>query len=145
MRLTIHTDYAFRMLTYVALKEGERSTIREIAEAYGISRNHLMKVAHELQRHGYLNTSRGKGGGLTLARAPAQIGLGDVVRHMEPDLFMAECFGKDNQCVITPHCGLKNILNESLHAFLSHLDGYSLADVTGSRTEELVRDLKLVR
>jgi Rrf2 family protein len=93
MRLTLYTDYAVRMLMFVALRDGQRGTIREIAAAYGISRNHLMKVAHNLQREGYLTTTRGKGGGLQLALPPDQIRLGTLVRTMEPDLILAECFG----------------------------------------------------
>lgn len=143
MRLTLHTDYAVRMLMFVALRDGQRSTIREVASAYGISRNHLMKVAHELQHAGYLTTTRGKGGGLTLALAPEQIGLGSLVRAMEPDLMMAECFGPDNRCVITPHCRLKYILDEALNAFLTTLDQYTLADVTAPRAQKLRQYLNL--
>ncbi|XOZ32394.1 Rrf2 family transcriptional regulator [Halomonadaceae bacterium KBTZ08] len=143
MRLTSHTDYAVRMLIFLALREGQLGTIREVASAYAISRNHLMKVAHELQGHGYLRTLRGKGGGLRLALPPEQIRLGDLVRTMEPDLKMAECFGCDNQCVITPSCQLKFVLDEALGNFLKVLDGYSLADVTSPRAHKLREHLAL--
>ena len=143
MRLTRHTDYAVRMLMFLALRDGQLGTIREIASAYSISRNHLMKVAHELQRNGYLETIRGKGGGLRLALSPERIMLGDLVRTMEPDLKMAECFGCDNQCVITPSCQLKFVLDEALGAFLGVLDSYSLEDVTSPRAQKLRQHLAL--
>lgn len=143
MRLTSHTDYAVRMLIFLALREGQLGTIREVASAYGISRNHLMKVAHELQGHGYLQTIRGKGGGLRLALPPEQIRLGELVRTMEPDLKMAECFGCDNQCVITPSCQLKFVLDEALRNFLKVLDAYSLDDVTSPRAHKLREHLAL--
>lgn len=132
MRLTSHTDYAFRLLTYISLKGGDKATIREVAEAYDISRNHLMKVTHQLQRSGYLTTVRGKGGGLTLALAPAEIRLGEVVRAMEPDLLVAECFGCGNQCVITPDCRLKHYLATALDGFIASLNEHTLADLVQS-------------
>jgi Rrf2 family nitric oxide-sensitive transcriptional repressor len=132
MRLTSHTDYAFRLLTYVSLKNGEKSTVREVAEAHDISRNHLMKVAHQLQKVGYLATVRGKGGGLTLARAPTEIRLGEVVRDMEPDLLVAECFGSGNQCVITPDCRLRHHLASALTSFIDTLNEHTLADLVQS-------------
>jgi len=143
MRLTLYTDYAVRMLMFVALRDGQRGTIREIAAAYGISRNHLMKVAHKLQREGYLTTTRGKGGGLQLALPPDQIRLGTLVRTMEPDLILAECFGPCNQCVITPSCQLKFILDDALKAFLAKLDEYTLDDVTSPRAQKLRQHLGL--
>lgn len=143
MRLTRHTDYAVRMLMFLALRNGQLGTIREIADAYDISRNHLMKVAHELQRNGYLETLRGKGGGLRLAAPPEQIMLGDLIRTMEPDLKMAECFGCDNQCVITASCQLKFVLDEALGAFLQTLDAYSLDDVISPRAQKLRQHLGL--
>lgn len=143
MRLTQYTDYAVRMLMFVALRDGQRGTIREIAAAYGISRNHLMKVAHNLQREGYLTTTRGKGGGLQLALPPDQIRLGTLVKTMEPDLILAECFGPCNQCVITPNCSLKYVLDDALKAFLAKLDEYTLEDVTSPRAQRLRQDLGL--
>ncbi|TDT44239.1 BadM/Rrf2 family transcriptional regulator [Halospina denitrificans] len=143
MRLTLYTDYAVRMLMFVALRDGQRGTIREIAAAYGISRNHLMKVAHNLQREGYLTTTRGKGGGLQLALPSDEIHLGTLVRTMEPDLILAECFGPCNQCVITPSCQLKFILDDALKAFLAKLDEYTLDDVTSPRAQKLRQHLGL--
>ena len=143
MRLTLYTDYAVRMLMFVALRDGQRGTIREIAAAYGISRNHLMKVAHNLQREGYLTTTRGKGGGLQLALPPDQIRLGTLVRTMEPDMILAECFGPCNQCVITPNCRLKYVLDDALRAFLAKLDEFTLEDVTSPRAQKLRQHLGL--
>ena len=143
MRLTLYTDYAVRMLMFVALRDGQRGTIRDIAAAYGISRNHLMKVAHNLQREGYLTTTRGKGGGLQLALLPGQIRIGTLVRTMEPDFMMAECFGPCNACVITPHCQIKYVLDDALRAFLAKLDEYTLEDVTSPRAQKLRQNLGL--
>lgn len=141
MHLTLHTDYGLRVLIYLALLGEQRGTIREVAEHYGISRNHLMKVAHRLQQLGYVEGVRGKGGGLSLALSANEIPLGRFVRDMEPDLLIAECFGPDNRCVITPHCNLRGFLNEALQSFLDTLDGYTLADITQGREKALRTDL----
>lgn len=131
MRLTFHTDYALRLLIYLAARPDRLATIKEISEAYNISRNHMMKVAHELGRSGFLETVRGRGGGLRLSRLPEEIGLGDVVRAMEEDFRIVECFDPErNTCVITSACRLKGILNEGLQAWLAVLDRYTLKDLT---------------
>src|SRR6185295_8157636 len=102
MRLTFYSDYSLRLLMYAAVRHGELVTIQEIANAYGISKNHLMKVAFELGRNGYLETVRGRNGGLRLARDPKAIGLGEVLRSTEEDFDMVECFDpKSNTCVIS--------------------------------------------
>ena len=131
MRFTRYTDYALRVLMYLGLKpEDELATIREIAESYDISENHLMKVAHRLGQNGYIVTVRGRQGGLRLAKAPAAINLGDVVRHCEDDLRIVECFDPDtNTCPIAGVCALPAVLDEALAAFLAVLDGYTLADL----------------
>ena len=130
MRLTFHTDYALRMLIYLAVRPDRLATIKEISEAYDISRNHMMKVAHELGRSGFLETARGRGGGLRLSRPPEDIGIGDVVRAMEEDFRIVECFDQErNTCVITGACRLKGILNEGLQAWLAVLDRYTLRDL----------------
>lgn len=132
MRLMTYTDYGLRLLMYVVLKEGELATIAEVAEAYGISKNHLMKVAYHLGLHGYLETVRGRGGGLRLARAPERIGLGEVVRRMEDDFTLVECFAPaEDHCCITRACRLKGVLGEALKAYLAVLDKYTLADLAG--------------
>jgi Rrf2 family nitric oxide-sensitive transcriptional repressor len=132
VRLTVYTDYGLRLLMYVALKKNGLTTIQEVADAYSISKNHLMKVAYDLGRHGVLETVRGRGGGLSLARAPEKIGLGEVVRRLEEDFTMVECFSPDaNACSITGPCRLKGVLREALNAYLAVLDRYTLADLTG--------------
>ena len=143
MRLTVHTDYALRMLIYLALCAPERSTIQEIAEAYGISKNHLMKVAHELGRAGWVETLRGRGGGLRLKGRPAAIRVGAVVRRMEEDFRLVECFDPDSDtCRITPACRLQGVLREAGLAFIDVLDGYTLADLV-DRPRALARLLDI--
>ena len=141
MRLTTYTDYGLRLLMYVALKDGELATIQEVADAYAISKNHLMKVAYNLGQYDYLETVRGRGGGLRLARAPERINLGDVVRRMEDDFAMVECFEATNTCSITRACRLKGILGEALNAYLVVLDKYTLADLLGHSKQTLAKML----
>ncbi len=130
MRLTAFTDYCLRALIYVALKGDEIATIDEIAERYAINRNHLVKVIFRLGQLGYLDTLRGKGGGIRLAKDPAKINLGRLVRQTEDDLALVECFqGRDCLCVIEPACVLKKALHQALNAFLKTLDGYTMADL----------------
>ncbi len=131
VRLTVYTDYALRLLMYVALRSEGLVTIQEVAKAYGISRNHLMKVAYDLGRFGFLETVRGRGGGLRLARAPEKIRLGDVVRKMEEDFTLVECFADGSStCRIDGSCRLQHVLSDALKAYLGVLDRYSLADLT---------------
>jgi Rrf2 family transcriptional regulator, nitric oxide-sensitive transcriptional repressor len=136
MELTFYTDYSLRTLMYLALERERLCTISEIAETYGISRNHLVKVVHGLARGGFVTSYRGKGGGITLARDPERIGVGELVRYTEGPPRLAECFrGRRNSCVITPSCGLKNVLAEAANSFLKVLDGYTLADLVDRRTQ----------
>lgn len=139
MYITQHTDYALRALIYLGLNEDRLVTIQEIAERFAVSRNHLMKVVNALIRAGYVEGMRGKGGGLRLARAPREIGLGDVVRHMEPSMELVECFGSDCHCILDPACHLKGALSEALAAFLKVLDGRTLADLIGKRERAILR------
>jgi len=132
MKLTFYSDYSLRLLMYVSLKRDGLVTIQEVADAYGISKNHLMKVAFELGRKGFLETVRGRGGGLRLGRPPEKIGVGEVVRAMEEDFTMVECFDpKANQCVITGPCRLRGALSRALKAYFAVLDEYTLADLAG--------------
>lgn len=126
----MYTDFSLRVLIYLGAKEkNELSTIQAISDAYGISKNHLMKVTHELGKLGYIETIRGRGGGIRLAMDPKDINIGQVVRHTEDDFHIVECFDcKTNTCVISPVCGLKGALNRALFAYLKVLDGYTLAD-----------------
>jgi len=130
MRLTSFTDYCLRVLIYAGTKGDARATIDEMAATYGISRNHLMKVVFRLGQLGYLDTVRGKGGGVRLARDPAEINLGRLVRETEEDMALVECFeGRPGACRIEPSCVLRRVLHEALAAFLAVLDDYTLADL----------------
>ena len=134
MRLTIYTDYSLRLLIYLALKEDGLATIAEIARKYRVSKNHLMKVAYQLGIAGYLETVRGRSGGLRLAKPAAAINLGEVVRHTEPDMDLVPCFVRnDTSCAITRCCVLRGALDKARLAFLEVLDGYTLADLARPR------------
>jgi Rrf2 family nitric oxide-sensitive transcriptional repressor len=135
MRLTYHADYALRLLMYAALKDGELVQIQEVADAYDISKNHLMKVAFQLGKLGFLDTVRGRNGGLRLARPPEAIVIGDVVRKTEQDFTLVECFDPEsNTCVITGPCRLRGVLREALNAYLAVLDQHTLADLIKPRS-----------
>lgn len=137
MRLTLHTDYALRMLMYLALNADRRPTIEEIAQRHGISRNHLMKVAATLAQHGFVDSLRGRNGGLALARPAAAINIGTVVRATEDNFTLVECFdGGGSNCVVAPACQLKQPFREAVQAFLGVLDRYTLADMLGSRASQ---------
>ena len=137
MQLTLHTDYALRVLLYIRLHPDRKVTILEVAQGYDISKNHLMKVVQKLVRLGYLESVRGRRGGLTLALPPEQINLGTVVTQMEPSLDLVECFDlEQNTCPIEPACDLKHILYEAQQAFLTSLKQYTLADLA-SRPAQL--------
>ena len=129
MRLTLYSDYSLRVLLYLSRKEGETATITELAEYYKISRNHLVKVVHNLGLLGFISTSRGKHGGIRLARPASDITVGEVVRQTEPDFDLLECFNPEtDHCVITQSCHLKSVLFEARSAFLNVLDRQTLAD-----------------
>lgn len=135
MKLTRFTDYSLRVLIYLGLKDKDRVTIREISDAWGISRNHLMKVVSLLTRMGYLDARRGPGGGIALARPPGEIIIADVVRDMEDDLNLVECFREDGACIIKPICKLKTALNQALAAYLDTLERYTLLDLLRPRIQ----------
>lgn len=137
MRLTLYTDYSLRVLLYLGAMDAEKlATIKEISEAYGISKNHLMKVTHELGKLGYIETIRGRGGGIHLALKPEEIVLGKVIRETEEDLYLVDCFNPESVgCIISPVCSLKGALNKALHAYMSVLDEYTLADFLHSKEE----------
>lgn len=131
MKLTAFTDYSLRVLIYLAAAPTRRATIAEIATAFKVSENHLTKVVHFLGKQGWLTTVRGKGGGMTLAVAPEDIGVGEVVRRTEGAPLPAECFERDGgNCPIVRCCRLKGVLSEAVDAFHAVLDKYSLADLT---------------
>jgi len=129
MRLTAFSDYALRLLMYAAASGERLVTIEETCQVFKISRGHLMKVANLLTREGFLKAVRGRSGGLTLARRPADIRLGDIVRATEPDFALVECFATGNQCIITKCCRLPDVLNEALNAFVETLNRYTLQDL----------------
>lgn len=129
MRLTNFTDYALRVLMYAAAHGDRLITIEETADAYGISRAHLMKIVNLLTRSGYLRAVRGHSGGLALARQPSKIRLSEVMRATEPDFALVECFTCENRCRITLHCRLRGALQEAMGAFWKTLDRYTLADL----------------
>lgn len=131
MRLTRYTDYAVRVLLYLGARPDRQCSIGEIADAYGISRNHLMKVVNDLANIGFVASSRGRGGGIRLGCAPEDINVGALVRHTEEGFDLVEC----GSCLIAPACGLTGALREALAAFMAVLDGYTLADLLAKRAE----------
>jgi Rrf2 family nitric oxide-sensitive transcriptional repressor len=132
MRLTTFTDYALRVLIYVAVHPERRTTISEIATAFDISENHLTKIVHTLGKEGFLVNVRGRGGGIELARPPASISVGAVVRATESHV-PAECFDRSsNTCHIAPHCRLRSVLAEAVRAFDAVLSKYTLADLVAN-------------
>ncbi len=130
MRLTSYTDYALRSLIFLGLNRDRLVTIQDIADLHGISKNHLMKVVHQLGVSGMVETVRGRHGGLRLGREPADINIGEVVRYTETDFYMAECFNPDNVgCAYSASCTLKGVLGAATAAYLQVLDGVTLADM----------------
>ncbi len=129
MRLSTFSDYSLRVLIYLGINQEGLVTIAEIARAYQISENHLMKVVHQLGKAGFIETVRGKGGGMRLARDPFSIQVGDVVRHTENDLFLVECMAPDSVCRIQEACRIKNIMAEGLESMFAVLNRYTLADL----------------
>jgi Rrf2 family nitric oxide-sensitive transcriptional repressor len=138
MRLTTFSDYSLRVLIYLGVHSERLATIDEIAHAYGVSENHLMKVVRHLAQRGYIETTRGKGGGMRLALSPEKINVGDVVRGTEENVTLVECFDKaTSDCRIAPACLLKGILGRAMREFFAVLDGYTLADLLVTRPKLL--------
>ena len=131
MRLTRYTDYAMRVLLYLGVRQDRLCSIAEIAQAYGISQNHLMKVVSDLVSAGYLVSVRGRFGGVRLARPPDQINVGAVVRHTEDGFDLVDC----GSCIIAPACGLTGALHQALAAFMKVLDGYTLEGLLSRRVD----------
>ena len=135
MHLTAHTDYALRLLIFMAIrKDDEPATVQDVAKRYGISSHHVAKVARTLVHKGYLVSHRGRGGGLALTRPANQINIGEVVRQTE-NLRLLECFGPSSTCPIDPACTLKGVLGQAMQAFLDVLDRYNLLDLVENRDE----------
>lgn len=136
MHLTQWTDYALRVLMYCAAYENREQpvTISEIAEAHGISRSHLTKIVRQLAALELLDTTRGRGGGMRLMRAPKDIVVGAVVRATETNFEMVECFSSDHStCRISSNCNLKGVLERATRSYLAVLDGVTLADLVPER------------
>lgn len=135
MQLTLFTDYALRSLLYLAAHPDKASNVKEIAEHYGISRNHLVKVVHKMATLGLIESSKGKGGGIRLASDPADMRLGNIVRLME-NMDIVECFNKDtNTCCISEVCRLKHFLFEAAQSFIQTLNKYTLQDAAKNRSQ----------
>lgn len=150
MRLTQHTDYAIRALMFAAsrhIRQGPEalSSIQEIAEAYGISRNHLMKVVNRLAQAGMLQTVRGRNGGLRLGRDPADLRLGEVVRVVEEDMALVECFGGESSCPLNDGCRLASALDQARTDFLASLDRHTLADLVPRAKAQQIISLTMLR
>lgn len=137
MKLTLFTDYSIRALLYLGSRPERLCSIGEVAQAYRISQNHLMKVVNQLARQGYVESVRGRAGGIRLGRAPEIINLGALVRDTEEGFDLADCSG----CVVASACGVTGVLNEAVGAFLAVLDRYTLADMLTSRLK--LRELLL--
>ncbi len=136
MKLTLHTDYALRMLIYLAARDTESlAKTADIAEAYDISRHHLVKVTAELADCGYIESVPGRGGGIRLARAPRDISVGAVVRDLEPSLAVVECMEDEPKCVITPVCELRRVLGLAMREFLDYLDDHTVEDISQNKSE----------
>lgn len=134
MRLTTFTDYSLRTLIYLASLPGSRARIADVATAFEVPENHLVKVVHALGKGGWLNNVRGHGGGMELASPAESIRVGSVVRATEGEAMLAECFGDSaGQCAIAHACRLRGVFNEALTAFYSVLDRYTLADLVTNR------------
>lgn len=132
MRLTLKTDYALRTLLFLGQQRERLSSIGEVARFHSISENHLVKVVHELGRHGFIETIRGKGGGIRIAPSTMQARIGDVVRAMEDDMALVACFGPQEPgraCLLTDACSLQGLLHQALRAFMAELDRYTIADM----------------
>lgn len=139
MQLTLQTDFSLRTLIYLGLQPaGQLSTVTEVAEAFHIPRNHLVKIAHRLGKEGFIDTVRGKNGGIRLARPTAEINIGELVRCIEPTLNPVDCRKPDGPCVILPSCRLKGVLNEASLAFVRVLESYTLADIV-AEPEQLLK------
>ena len=142
MRLAGFTDYSLRVLIYLALKDNERSTVSEIADKYQISKNHLVKVVHNLSSMGVINSFKGKGGGICLARPLKEINIGKLVKELEMESPLVECLGLDGECRINSSCKLKGALKLAEKNFFDTLESYTLADIITNKST-LVSSLEL--
>jgi Rrf2 family nitric oxide-sensitive transcriptional repressor len=136
MRMTLQTDYALRMLIYLAIHDPRPSTVHDVAESYGISRNHLLKIVLRLRDMGLVATARGRSGGIHLAVPPEKVNVGEVIRALGDEFPVVECMKSGGgACVLSPICRLKGIVREALGAYLAVFDKYTLADLVANRAE----------
>ena len=135
MRLTQFTDFSLRTLMFLAMKDGELSTVSEISELYDISRNHLVKVTHNLAKEGLIESFKGKGGGIRLAKDPSEINIGKVVAKLEADTVLVECMGDLGKCKIDPACKLKSVLAKAKKNFYVVLEEYTLKDIVKNKDQ----------
>jgi Rrf2 family nitric oxide-sensitive transcriptional repressor len=147
MQLSVFTDYSLRVLLYATAHDDRLCATAEVASNFDISRHHVVKVVHALQRHGYLETSRGRAGGFRLAQPPERIRVGEVVRRTEGSLALVECFAREtSRCPLAPACGIEGMLHEAFDAFFAVLDRTTLADlVSRPRWAARVRLLQPLR
>jgi len=135
MQLTRFTDYGLRSLIYLTAHQDKLSTVKEISEYYGLSRNHLVKVIHRLSQLGWIESSKGKGGGIRLANNVQELRLGDIIKRLESNMNLVECFNHDkNKCKITNICQLRHYLNEAYHSFINILNKYTLTDTVKDKS-----------
>lgn len=136
MRMTLQTDYALRTLIYLAIHDPRPSTVHDVAESYGISRNHLLKIVPKLRDMGLVATARGRSGGIRLAMRPETVNVGDVIRALGDEFPVVECMrAGGGDCVLSPICRLKGVVREAVGAYLSVFDKYMLADLVANREE----------
>ena len=141
MNLTLHTDYSLRILLYLAEHNDRPVSTREISDAYGISRTHLVRVVQTLQSHDFVHAATGRNGGLTLGCDPKHINIGDVIRATEPNFRIVECFDiENNTCLILPACSLRGVLDNALKAFFKALEKYTLADIVQMKGTARISD-----
>lgn len=137
MKLTQYTDLGLRMLMYLALRYENTCTIQEVSERFAVSKNHMVKISHQLTKSGLIESTRGRYGGIRLARSPESINVEEALYSTEDNFDLVECFGANNHCVITDVCKLSGTLNNAREAFFSVLRQVSLADlVKSSKTLE---------
>lgn len=131
MQLTMYTDYSLRTLIFLSLAGEKPATISEISDFYNISRNHLVKVVHNLSKSGFIISTRGKGGGIRLSKPAKDIVIADVVKQTEPNFHLVECFNESNEqtCTVLPICALKSVLVEAMNQFNRVLENHTLEDV----------------
>ncbi|MDA7747139.1 Rrf2 family transcriptional regulator [Psychromonas sp.] len=145
MHITRYTDYSLRVLIYLAINNQQLTTINDIAISYAISKNHLMKIVQQLNQQGYILATRGKNGGIKLNYPANEINIGQLVREIEDKNKLVECFGADNQCVITPSCQLKKVFAQAQESFFSALDSYTLQDLIGESTQNALTELLAIK